>query len=591
MQKSPTFLRTLLSELKRRRVFHVAAVYAAVAWVIVEVADVTFPRLQLPDWAPTLVVAMALLGFPIALVLAWAFDLTPEGVRRTPPAELEGGGESLHPYRRTRTVLGVGVLVVAVGVGAYFVLRPGDASREGDGTIRSIAVLPFADMSETGDQTYFSDGIAEEVLDALAKLEGLRVVARTSSFQFRGGGVDVRAVGDSLGVETVLEGSVRKSGDRLRITAQLVNAGDGYHIWSETYDRQLTDVFAVQEEIAGSIVSSLEVRLGDRGAGRLVRRHTEDSEAYDLYLRGRYAWNQRGTEGLTRAAAYFRQAIARDSGYAAAWAGLADAIVLLPIFADTPAARTSAAARTAAERALALDSTLAEAHASLGQVLVSQGDREGAEREYRRAIELNPSYATARHWYALRLRSSGRNEEALQQINRARELDPFSPVIRVVSGLIQLDVHDYDRAIEDFRYGALEIGPPELRWMGTAGIGVAYAALGRYAEAVEEVERGLELNPDHPDLLALLGYIHARAGDASKARELLEESKERGASPIDIGLIYVALGEPDSAFAWLGRQRGSFRGAIFFNPRYDFRYAPIRSDPRFEQLLEARGVE
>lgn len=591
MQKSATLFRTLLSELKRRRVFHVAAVYAAVAWVVVEVADVTFPRLQLPDWAPTLVIALALLGFPIALVLAWAFELTPEGVRRTPPAEPEGGAEPRHQQRRTQTVLGVSVLIVAVAVGAYFVLRPGGASREGDRAIHSIAVLPFADMSETGDQAYFSDGIAEEVLDALAKLEGLRVVARTSSFQFRGAGVDVRAVGDSLGVEAVLEGSVRKSGDRLRITAQLVNAGDGYHIWSESYDRRLTDVFAVQEEIAGAIVSALEVRLGDRGAGRLVRRHTEDSEAYDLYLRGRYAWNQRGTEGLERAAAYFRQAIARDSGYAAAWAGLADAIVLLPIFADTPTARTSAEAEAAAERALALDSTLAEAHASLGQVLVFQGDREGAEREYRRAIELNPSYATARHWYALRLRGSGRNEEALDQINRARELDPFSPVIRVVSGLIHLDVHDYDRAIEDFRYGALEIGPPELRWMGTAGIGVAYAALGRYAEAVEEVERGLELNPDHADLLALLGYIHARAGDASKARELLEDSKERGASPIDIGLIYVALGEPDSAFAWLGRQRGSFRGAIFVNPRYDFRYEPLRSDPRFEQLLEARGVE
>ncbi len=461
------------------------------------------------------------------------------------------------------------------------------AAGRGTSAAASVAVLPFINMSADPENEYFSDGVTEEIINALAQVKDLRVAARTSSFSFKGKSHDVAEVGAKLNVATVLEGSVRKAATRLRITAQLINVADGYHLWSERYDREMDDVFAIQDEIATTIADRLKVKLVRGSEEALVKPPTENLEAYQLYLKGRHLWNRRNKAGLEQAVEYFQQAIEQDSEFALAYSGLADAYLLLGSYGHLSRAESHSRAKAAAEQALALDETLAEAHTSRGQVLRSERDWRGEEEEYRRAIELNPSYATAHQWYATLLCALGRMDEALREIRRAEELNPLSHAISVTVGVILLLARDYDGAIEQL-HKTLELEP---RFFSAYQVlGGAYAMKGLYEQAIAATERAIELNPDSPDQLSGRAVMYALWGRREKALELVEEAEARGDDPSSIAGVYAQLGDADRAFEWVERAFADAPDGLLFikvSPLSD----PVRADPRFKRLLERLGME
>ncbi|MDQ3881513.1 MAG: protein kinase, partial [Chloroflexota bacterium] len=407
-------------------------------------------------------------------------------------------------------LLGYGAVSLAgkgrtTGAASQAVAAPGEGT---DSRGKSVAVLPFVNLSPERENEYFADGMTEELIGALSKVQGLRVPARTSVFALKGKDLDARAIGDTLKVATVLEGSVRRSGGRLRVGAQLVSAKDNGVLWSETYDRDLADVFQVQDELARAIVGALrlQLKLTNRADTALVEAPTEDLEAYNLYLQGRYVWNRRTYESLLKAARYFERAVERDSTYAQAYAGLADAYVLLPAYGPARPKEAFSKARRAAERALALDSTLAEAHTSLAYSLeLADYDWAGAEAAFRRAIALNPNYATAHHWYAEYLSIVGRHQEALAEFERARALDPLSRIISADRGLALARAGRYDDAIRELR-ATLELDPNFF--VTHVFLCSAYLSKRRPREAVPECERAAALSRRNGGL-GHLAYAYA----------------------------------------------------------------------------------
>jgi serine/threonine-protein kinase len=442
-------------------------------------------------------------------------------------------------------------------------------------------------MSGDPENEYFSDGITEEIINSLTRLSGLRVAARTSSFVFKGENVDVKEAGRRLGVTTVLEGSVRQAGNQLRVTAQLINVADGYHLWSERWDRELGDVFAVQDEIAGAIAERLEVSLPT-----LVleppRPPTKDVEAYRLYLKGRHAWNRRSEDGLRQAVELFERAIARDPDFAAAHSGIADAYLLLGSYRMDDPDEANAEAKAAALKALELDEGLAEAHTSMGQVLRRERDWEGEEREYRRAIELNPNYATAHQWYSTYLAALGRMDEAVHEAEKAEQLDPLSHAILVTAAIICNLARDVDGALRRLKK-ALDLEPDFTS--AVAYSGYLYAQRGLFEEALTTNDWMVNrFGEGHGRITAHRSAIYALQGADEEARALLDKAiGEQDADPAQIGYIYAALGERDRAFEWLERAVAE-KSSFVFHLKVDPAADDLRSDPRFGRLLERMGL-
>lgn len=570
-------LEGLLRELRHRKVFRVAVLYAVVAWGVTEVVTTIAPLLRLPDWTPALVLVLLLVGFPVALVLAWAFELTPEGVRRAEAAPDPPAGR----WRAAR-YLGPGAVVALAGFGAYaYMGGPERAASASAGRITSIAVLPFADMSPGKDHEYFSDGLSEELLDALAQIDGLKVPARTSSFAFKGEGVDIRDVGRRLGVQTVLEGSVRKAGERIRITAQLIDAASGYHLWSQTYDRDLTDIFAVQDEISREIVAALRLDLPGGAGSRLVAEHTQDPRAHDLYLKGRYALGRRTAPSIRDAIGLFEQAISIDPGYAKAWAGLADGYLLLPYFAEIAAQPLRERAQAAARRAIELDPGLAEPHATIGLILSYERRFSEAEHEFERALALNPNYATAYQWHGIQLGMQRRSEEALQAARKAYALDPLSRAIAANVGAHLRHAGRLEEAAEHYR-SLLQF--EEAFADNHSDLAGVYSALGRHEEAVRAARRGAELSGGGARASATLAYVLARAGHAGEAREILARLRSGSAylAPFQLATVHTALGDTAVALDFVERGVAEEGPGILFAPDL----ADLRSHPRFQALLE-----
>ena len=402
-----------LAEIRRRRVGKVAIAYGAVAWAVTEAASVVLPALGVPEWAMTFLVVFLLVGFPVAMVLAWVFDVSPTGIQRTEPLP----GEEAVPRLqfRTRAAFGVAVILAMAGLG-YLLYERGLGRAEAAGGHDSIAVLPFTNLSGDASKDYFSDGMSEELLNLLARVPGLQVAARTSAFAFKGRNVDIREVGRELGVETVLEGSVRQSGEQVRITAQLIDTETGFHLWSETYDRRMADIFAVQDEIAKAIVDRLRIQLApkEQQLAQRDRAPTQDVEAYELYLQGRAIWKRRGEDNLRRAVELYQSALARDPGFARAHAALASAYVVLPGYtqAEDDEDEFQRMAEQSARQALALDPKIGEAHAVLAQINSERGDLLDAESGFFFAISLEPNEATPHHWYSILLGKVGRLDAA-----------------------------------------------------------------------------------------------------------------------------------------------------------------------------------
>jgi serine/threonine protein kinase len=473
----------------------------------------------------------------------------------------------------------------ALGVAAAGRVAPA-AGRTG-----SVAVLPFVNMSNDPENEFFADGMTEDIISALAQIDGLQVASRTSTFAYKKRDQDVRTIGRQLNVATVLEGSVRKAGNRLRITAQLVTVTDGYHVWSERYDRDLEDVFAIQDEIARAIVTALKIWLDDGAGAPLVKRQTANPDAYSHFVKGRYFLNQRGV-GLSKALECFTAATAEDPGYAAAYAGLADAHTLLAWYGFVAPRDALPLAKTAALRSLEIDPRLGEGYSSLGYVKLHwDWDWAGAERDFSQAIVLNRGHAPTHQWYSEYLTAVGRVQEALAEAQRAQELEPLGLIITTRLGDAWYCVREYERAIEECRR-AIEMDPtfvPAHVWLG-----LAHLQSGMARDAVRVFENTLSLPGAGPSLaLACLGLAYARAGRTDDATDILRQldelSAQRYVSSFDVALVLLGLGRSQDALAALERaaeERACWLPRLLGDPIFD----ELRGEQRFQRLLGTMGL-
>jgi len=539
-------------ELKRRNVVSVAIAYAVVSWLLLQVADVVLDNIEAPTWVFQAVLLLLVIGFPVAIIFAWAFELTPEGLKKE--KDVDSGQSITHITGRKIDYLVIVALVLALGFFAVdkFATKPGTAETAD----RSIAVLAFTDLSPQGDQEYFSDGISEELLNVLAKIPGLRVAARTSSFQFKGQNRDVIDIGEQLNVALVLEGSVRKAGLQIRITAQLVDASNGFHLWSETYDRELANIFAVQDEISAAIVNALKEHLGLQVEAAVQRRYTENPDAYDAYLQG---WAliksfNPGVDGSTKldgARQHFERALAFDSAYALAFVGLAFVEAYYNWIGEGTL-DTLTRAEQHARRALAVDPGLSEAHAVLGDIHGGRDEWAAAIAAYHEAIRLDPQNAYAWEELAWALNSQDPPEpvKAEQAAREAIRLDPT------------------------FLYNYYQLG-----W--------ALEMQGRYEEAVAAFEQALRINPAFLDGSHGLAHVYLAQGEYGKALARFEAEREIQESPKllrDIAAAHAGLGDSEKALAALEDALTSgYRDFARINTSSHF--AALRSDPRFQALL------
>ncbi|MBI5118854.1 protein kinase [Candidatus Poribacteria bacterium] len=489
-------------------------------------------------------------------------------------------------------VLGLLTAVVLLGRKSKLPYRLFTAPAQGK-ALSSIVVLPFVDMSPGKDQEYFCDGLAEEIINALSQVKGLRVVARTSAFSFKGEMIDVRDIGKKLGVDAVLEGSVRKAGNKLRITAQLVSVADGYHLWSERYDRDMAGVFAVQDEITVAIVDNLQIKLLGEERERLARQQGTGFDAYNSYLQGRYFWNKMTEEGLKKAIEYFEQAIEKAPDYAPAYAGLADSYMNLPLYSAFSPQEAYTRAKQAVTKALELDDTLAEAHASHAWIKMNyEWDWKGAESECLRAIELNPGYAAAHRWYAFDLLFVGRFDQSVKEVLLAQELDPLSLVANRTVGHIYYYAGQYEKALQAIRK-TMEMDP-NFAYVHLDQ-GLVYLQQSKNEQALAEFQKEKALaktwNPVVETWLAI-GYAKAgKKDEAQKAlNDLIERSKKGYVPPSGIARLYIVLGEKEPALEWLTKafqKRDFFLRYLKVEPTFD----PIRSDPRCTEMLRKMGLE
>jgi TolB-like protein/Tfp pilus assembly protein PilF len=456
---------------------------------------------------------------------------------------------------------------------------------------RRIAVLPLANISPDSKDEYFADGMTDEFISTLSKIADLGVIARTSIMRYRNTQKSIADVGRELNVGTVLEGSVRKSGNKLRITVQLVDAQKEEPLWSQEYDRDFEDVFAVQRDIAHRVADALRVEVLQGEERGIRKRATENTEAYDLYLKGRYFWNKRTVEGLKKAIDLFRSALKKDRGFARALTGASDAYASLAFLEFVRPRAAFPRARAAAEKALSIDGELAEAHNSLGFVrFLYDRDWVGAEREFRKAIQLNPNYAPAHHNYADYLKAMARFDEALAEITRAQELDPLSLAISTGVGHVLYLSRQYDKAILQYR-AALELDPNFV--LAHLWFGRPYLQKGMYTEAISELRKAVELSGGSTISLSTLGHAYASAGERDEAKKILvrlrERSRRQYVPSYWVALIYTGLGDKTKAFHWLRRayrEHSSWLAWVKVEPRFDV----LRSDKRFSSLLQSMGL-
>ena len=453
-------LSSFITELKRRRVFRVAAVYGGMAFVVVQIVDGAFDYLHIPEWFGTAIIVLVLVGFPFAVGLAWVFDITPEGIVRTDRPRADPGKRgraqplSGKPLTSNRVLIVIAVLAVAFGVRSRWSGNGGTA-----GQIRSIAVLPLVNLMNDPDQDYFVDGMHEALISNLSRIDALKVISRTSTLGYRNTRKRLPEIARELGVDAIVEGSVLRAGDRVRITAQLIHGRSDEHLWSANYERDLVDILALQNEVARRIAEALRVTLSPSESARLDRQPTQSIEAYNFYLKGYHFWNKRTGRDLRLAKNFFQQAINADPLYAQAYVGLADTYNLMDQYSNVSRDEAFPKAKGAALKALAIDPGLAKAHTSLAYVLQNYAwDFAEAEREYLIALELNPNYATGQQWYAELLAFLGRFDEAIPHINAAHELDPLSPIIAAVRSWIYYCDEQYVTARQQFE-SALDLHP------------------------------------------------------------------------------------------------------------------------------------
>lgn len=577
-------LKKFIAELQRRHVGRVAGFYLVAGWVIIQVVATIFPLMGLTPAAQKVVLILIALGFPVAVVLAWVFDITPRGVQRT---DAVPAGQVAAPrqegYSRAVAFFGVGILVALVAFAALSRVRD-DRHRATASGIRSIAVLPFVDMSEKQDQAYFTDGISEEVLNRLAQIPDLKVPARTSSFSFRGTTLDIQSIAERLKVEAVLEGSVRREGDQVRVTARLIDARTQNKLWDKDYDKQISSVFAIQDEIATDIVRELSLKIDPKPlqAAPGMANVNAKPAAVDAYMKALHLFNKRTDPALRQAAIAFEDAVRRDSSFAEAYAMLAQTYAVLPAYGDFPPFEASTKGQAAAAHALELNPNLAEAYAALGQIRQNfEWDFESAERSYRRAILFNNGYATAHEWRAEALLMLGEFAESQAEVATALDLDPASPAALHVKAYQHIVKHEFPAANRILDRILASNPDYILAVINKAALSVM---TGQGSAARDLFAR---IAGHDPSLNAAFNAVIAAAQDPAKrpdAKRALSAIEKRRA-PSEMALWYALAGLNDDALALIKRAYESGADAnlpfVLLHPALD----PVRSTKDYQSIL------
>jgi TolB-like protein/Flp pilus assembly protein TadD len=569
------------AELKRRNVYKVAVAYAVVGWLLVQITTQIFPIFEIPNWALRLIVLAIIIGFPIALVIAWAFELTPEGIKHTEDVDL-----ALQTRRKPHAWIYVVVVGALLSVGLFLVGRYTATNRVATSglTEKSIAVLPFDNQNRDPDTDYLCDGIPESIINILSELPKLKVMSRNSVFHYKGKEMDAQTVGKELNVQTLLTGRVRQRGDGLTIGVELINAQDNSQMWGQQYNRKLADVFAVQEEIAKEVSDKLRLKLTGTEKEQLAKRPTENLRAFQYYMQGRAAAQRRTNADLRASVDYFEKALQEDSKYALAYAGLSDAYANLGYYGSIAPIEGRRKAEEAARKALALDENLAEAHAALGQTYIAfaPSNFPAGDKELQHAIELSPNLAVAHYNMGLSLIRQGRLDEALLELMKARGLDPLSSIIARAVVIPYYFKRDYKRAFELLRE-ANELGPP---LSATWEIGL-YIKNGSLDEAFAEIEKAKATRKSDPLLIYSAGMAYAAGGKKPEALQTIKELESISGASLStahwIAKIYAALNEKEQAFSWLDRGLATGALGVFYKdePVWD----AIRDDPRFASLV------
>ncbi|PYK73841.1 MAG: hypothetical protein DME42_05975 [Verrucomicrobia bacterium] len=573
-----------LSELRRRNVYKVAVAYIVAGWALSQGIAQVFPVFDVPNLVIRLIVILVILGLPLALVLAWMFEITPQGIKRTETADALPASARPKKYGWVYVV----TIGIAVSIGLFFLGRytARESSSPARTPAKSIAVLPFDNLSRDPDNAYFTEGVQDEILTRLAKVADLKVISRTSTQHFKSAPENLPQIAKQLGVTNILEGSVQRVADQVRVNVQLINALTDEHLWADTYDRKLTDIFAVESEIAQAVAQALQATLTGSEKSSIAKKPTENQEAYELYLKGRFFWNKRTGVDLRKAIEYFQQAIAKDPNYALAYAGVADSYLLLPNYGGASTQESVTPARAAVTKALELDDSLAEAHASAALLYTLDLHLERAISELERAIQLKPNYATAHHWLGLNHMSLGRFDHAIAEEKRALELDPLSLIINADLGWTYFNARRYDEAEAQVRK-TLEMDANFF--LAHFYLGCVLQLKGRVAEAIPEFQKAFDLNHDLY-ALAMLGQAYARNGQTEEARKVLaqlnEEAKSRYVAPYALALALLGLGEKERALAELERAYQTHDTNYLFVIKADPLLDDLRGDPRFEALVQ-----
>ncbi len=522
-----------LTELRRRNVFKVGVAYAIVAWLLIQVIVSIEAPLHLPDWVDTLTIIFLIVGFPVALIFAWAFELTPEGVKRTRLDHLDISSTDVVSRKFEFIVIGLMAAIILFLLSDKYFLK-GDqishdvpvVSKEKSNELvktsiaadrKSVAVLPFANRSETEGDAFFVDGMHDDILTQLAKISSLKVISRTSVMGYRDTTKNMKTIGNELGVATLLEGGVQRAGNRVRINIQLIDVDTDEHIWAETYNKELTtdNIFEIQEQIATAIAKALRTTLSPEEQERIAAVPTQNLAAYEAYLLGRQRMVSRTSDKLAEAVGYFEQAITLDPAFALAYVGLSDVTQLQFLYAGLPRDEMNAKAEYAIHKALELDGKLGEAYASLGLLKLERHDYDGAKVAFKKALALNPNYATSYHWYGSLLSDLGQDKEAMEQMQKALALDPLSIVINANVATFQAESGNFDEAMAHFDK-IIEIDPTTAQ--GYLGKGrLHWSVYGRLDEADPFLRKALSLDPNSPQYHAMLGALYLTLGDDKRA--------------------------------------------------------------------------
>jgi TolB-like protein/DNA-binding winged helix-turn-helix (wHTH) protein/Flp pilus assembly protein TadD len=520
--------------------------------------------------------------------------IAPVDADRQPEHEQTESKRRSGPLKKARwggIALAVGIVIAIAGTLA--IIDPGGwrSRLVGTAPVRSIAVLPLANLSGDPAQEYLVDGVTEELITQLAQIGALKVISRSSAMHYKGTSETLPQIGRELNVDAVVEGSVQRSGNQIRITAQLIQTATDRHLWAQAYTRDSSDVLAMEQEVARAIADEIKVKLTPQEEARLSRVHQVVPEAYEDYLKGRYYWNQRVCAKMKKGMQYFESARDKDPQWALPYVGIADTNILMPLYCPIPAGPLIPQARAAVRRALELDDGLAEAHASLGLLYRYEWNWDATAREFKRAIELKPSYAPAHHWYGLYLSSQGRQEEAIAELDRALELDPLSPILSGAKALVLFNAHRYADVV-DLCQKAADFDPtwPWFHfWLGAAQV-----EMGQFDRGLRELQTASRLEQEHPLMRAALGYAYARAGKSGEAVRILGElnqlSKGSYVDPFYVGLVYAGLGQDEEALTYLRKSSDELNAQYLFYLNTLPWFAGLNSDPHFQDLLYRIGL-